>query len=178
MRQAGHTQVEIEPKLQPLSGESFSYKTAVKEDEARSDIKCFSFWRHMRQAFFDIKVVSPYARSNAHLSPEALFRQAEQSKKRQYAQRILNVEHGDFTPLVFTCAGGISLQSQIVLRRLAEKISEKNNIHISVVSGWLRARLSFSPLRTTLLCLRATRRKKFYCKNNIELAVTAARIDH
>ena len=123
-------------------------------------------------------MVSPYARSNAHLSPEALFRQAELSKKRQYGQRIQNVEHGDFTPLVFTCTGGIGPQSQIVLRRLAEKISEKQGTHISVVSGWLRARLSFSLLRTTLLCLRATRRKKFYCENNIELAVSAARIDH
>ena len=83
MREAGHTQVETEPKLQPLSGEFFDYKTAIKDDEARSDIKCFSFWRHMRQTFFDIKVVSPYARSNAHLKPDALFRQAKQSKKRQ-----------------------------------------------------------------------------------------------
>ena len=62
MREAGHIQVETEPKLQPLSGESFEYKSANKDDEARSDIKCYGFWKHMRQAFFDVKVVSPYAR--------------------------------------------------------------------------------------------------------------------
>ena len=31
--------VEIEPKLQPLEGESFVHKTTTTEDEARLDIK-------------------------------------------------------------------------------------------------------------------------------------------
>ena len=43
MRDAGHTAVEIEPQLQPLTGEAFDYKSANKEDEARSDIKCMDF---------------------------------------------------------------------------------------------------------------------------------------
>ena len=64
MRDAGHTVVEIEPQLQPLTGEVFDYKSANKEDEARSDIKCYGFWSNMRQAYFDVKVVSPFARSN------------------------------------------------------------------------------------------------------------------
>ena len=66
MREAGLTCLEIEPKLQPLSGESFDYKSANTEDEARADIKCTGLWKQMRQAFFDIKVVSPFARSDAH----------------------------------------------------------------------------------------------------------------
>ena len=55
MREAGLSNVETEPKLQPLSGETFEYKSANKEDEARSDIKCTGLWRSMRQAFFDVK---------------------------------------------------------------------------------------------------------------------------
>lgn len=47
MREAGHTAVEIEPQLQPLSGEVFDYKSANKDDEARSDIKCCGFWSNM-----------------------------------------------------------------------------------------------------------------------------------
>ena len=38
-------------------------KTANKEDDARSDIKCCGFWSNQRQAYFDGKVVSPFARS-------------------------------------------------------------------------------------------------------------------
>jgi len=41
-RDAGHT-VETEPLLQKLSGEGFEYKSANKEDDARSDIKVTGF---------------------------------------------------------------------------------------------------------------------------------------
>ena len=102
---------------------------------------------------------------------------AERSKIREYRERIRNVEHGDFTPLVFTCAGGMAPQSHLVMKRLAERLSKKQNLQVSVVSGWLRCRLSFALLRTTLLCVRASRRKKFVCDNNIELAVSAAHVD-
>ena len=106
----------------------------------------------MRQAYFDVKVVSPFARSNAHMEPAQLFKMAERSKIREYKERILNVEHADFNPLVFTCSGGMAPQSHIVLKRLAEKLSQQN-LQFSVVSGWLRCRLSFALLRTTLLCV-------------------------
>ena len=177
MRDAGCTAVEIEPQLQQLSGETFKYKSANKEDDARSDVKCCGFWRNMRQAYFDIKVVSPFARSYAHMSPAAMFNQAEKAKMREYKERICNVEHGDFNPLVFTCAGGIAPQSNAVLKRLAEQLSEKKEIPRSVVSGWLRCRLSFAILRTTLLCVRATRRKRYICDSNIELAVNTTRAE-
>ena len=36
--------VEIEPKLQPLEGESFVHKTTTTEDEARLDVKANGFW--------------------------------------------------------------------------------------------------------------------------------------
>ena len=137
MREAGHTAVETEPKLQPLTGEVFEYASANKKPDARSDIKCCSFWSNLRQAFFDIKVVSPFARSYARLKTAQLFKQSEGAKIREYRERILNVEHGDFTPLVFTCTGGIAPQSHFVLKKLAERLSEKQNISESVVSGWL-----------------------------------------
>ena len=177
MREAGHTAVEVEPQLQPLDGEVFDYKSANKDDEARSDIKCCGFWSNMRQAYFDVKVVSPFARSNVHLEPAQLFKNAERVKIREYKERILNVEHADFNPLVFTCTGGMAPQCQMVVKRLAEKLSKKQNLQFSVVSGWLRCRLSFALLRTTLLCVRATRQKKPVFDNNIELAVSAARME-
>ena len=107
-----------------------------------------------------------------------MFNKAERTKIREYKERILKVENADFHPLVFTCTGGMAPQSHMVVKRLAEKLSKKQNIQLSVVSGWLRCRLSFALLRTTLLCVRATRQKKPVYDNNIELAVVAARMDH
>ena len=167
MRDAGYTTVETEPKLQPLTGEVFDLHSANKKSEARSDIKCLGFWSELRQAYFDVNVVSPFEKV---IHPAQLFKQSEAAKIREYRERILNVEHGDFTPLVFTCTGGIAPQSHFVLKKLAERLSTKKNISESVVSGWLRCRISFALLRTTLLCVRATRRSKVCVENNIELA--------
>jgi len=158
--------------------EVFEFHSAVTESEARSDIKCRGFWSNKRQAYFDVKVVSPFARSYVNLKPAQLFRQAEQAKIREYAARIREVEHADFNPLVFTCTGGMAPQCHLVMKRLAEQLSKKQNIQQSVVSGWLRCRLSFALLRTTLLCVRATRRKRVVVENNIELAVNESRIEH
>ena len=81
------------------------------------------------------------------MTPAALFKMAEKAKIREYGARIREVEHGDFTPMVFTCTGALGPQSSMVVKRLAEKLSAKQNIPISVVSGWLRCRLSFALLR-------------------------------
>ena len=178
MRDAGYPAVEVEPQLQELSGEKFEYKSTNKEVDARSDIKCYGFWKDKRQAFFDIKVVSPFARSYVNLKPEQLFRQAELQKYREYGPRIRDVEHADFNPLVFTCTGGMAPQSSVVIKRLAERLSKKKNLHTSVVSGWLRCRLSFALLRTTILCLRGTRRYRAPAESNIELAVAATHMDY
>ena len=148
MREAGHSLVEVEPQLQELSGEVFDYKSANKQADARSDIKCCGFWSNKRQAYFDVKVVSPFARSYAHLKPAQLFKMAEKAKIREYGARIREVEHGDFNPLVFTCTGGMAPQCHSVMKHLAEQLSKKQNIQLSVVSGWLRCRLSFALLRS------------------------------
>ena len=177
MEEAGCSAVGIEPELMPLEGEEFEYKTANKQDEARSDIKCSGFWVRLRQAFFDVKVISPFAKSNLKLEPAQMFKVAEQQKIREYGERIKEVERADFTPLVFTSTGGMAPRCHLVIKRLAEKMSEKQNISFSVVSGWLRCRLNFALLRTTLLCVRATRSKKVVYDNNIELGVAAARMD-
>ena len=153
-------------------------QSANKDDNARSDIKCLGFWSKMRQAFFDVKVVSPLARSNCDIPISTLLDSAEKAKSRKYRERIISVEHGDFSPLVFTSSGAMGPQCQIVLRRLAERISERQSLQRSVVSGWLRCRLSFALLRTTLLCVRGTRRKATNIENNILLAVCASKIEH
>ena len=104
------------------------------------------------------------------LEPAQLFKMAERAKIREYKERILNVEHADFNR--WNGPRNVTWSS-----RWAEKLSQKQNLQLSVVSGWLRCRLSFALLRTTLLCVRATRRKKIVSDNNIELAVSAARMD-
>ena len=53
-KQAGFKDVEWEPELQALSGETFKHKSANKDDEARSDLRVLGFWSRSRRAFFDV----------------------------------------------------------------------------------------------------------------------------
>ncbi|MEO7176741.1 MAG: reverse transcriptase domain-containing protein [Saprospiraceae bacterium] len=178
MRDAGHV-VETEPPLQKLTGEGFDYKSANREDEARSDIKVTGFYREQRNAFFDVKVVSPFAKSYSQLTQASLMKTAEKSKMREYKQRIHEIEHADFNPLVFTTMGAMAPQCQAVVKKLAEKLSFKQGSNLSVVTGWLRVRLSFALLRTSLQCIRGSRRKKFsHTDTNVDLAVSQARIPY
>ena len=176
LREAKFHAVETEPTLQSLSGEAFKFKSTNKDDDARSDVKCLGFWRKMRQAYFDIKVVSPLARSYVSRSQPSIYRDAEKSKMREYKARIIQVEHGDFTPLVFTTTGGMGPQSERALKKLTEQIAARRELPDSVVAGWLRCRFSFALLRTSLICLRGTRTKTMVKKANVELAVHEAHI--
>ena len=49
----------------------------------------------------------PNADSYKDLTPKQLYRQQEE-KKRKYATRVLDVEQGTFTPLVFSTTGGMA----------------------------------------------------------------------
>ena len=135
MQEAGCKEVAIEPRLQELTGEVFDYKSANVEAKARSDVCCLGFWSEDRKAFFDVRVFSPFAKTYSHMAPAAAFKMVEKKKIRQYGARIREVEHGDFTPLVFTCTGALAPQSSMVVKRLAEKLSVKQTLPISVVSG-------------------------------------------
>jgi hypothetical protein len=106
-KEAGYKNVSWEPELQPLEGENLKYKSGNKSDEARSDLGVLGFWRSMRRAFFDVTAFSPFARSYANSSLKSLFIRHEKRKNREYKDRILNVEHGDFSPLVFSTTGGM-----------------------------------------------------------------------
>ena len=52
-------EVNVEPLLQPLTGESFETKSTVTDSEARVDISARSFWVRGQVAFLDVKAFSP-----------------------------------------------------------------------------------------------------------------------
>ena len=79
--------VEVEPKLQPLTGERLFHRTANVEEEARLDVKARGFWDRMQCAFFDIRVFYPNAQSNHTSQPSTTYTRHESEKKRVYGQR-------------------------------------------------------------------------------------------
>ena len=71
--------------------------------------------------------------------------------------RIMEVEHGTFTPLIFTTTGVMGHECTIYHKNLAEKLSVKRNERYEDIVRYLRVKLSFLALKSTLLCLRGSR---------------------
>jgi hypothetical protein len=153
------TDVQVEPCLLPVTGEILN-GGANKEDGARLDVHARGFWERQRSAFFDVRVCHPNADSYRDLTPQQIYKQHEQEKKKQYATRVMEIEHGTFTPLVFTTTGGMAGECNRYHSRLAELLSNKKGEPYSATIAWIRTKVSFAILRGALLCLRGSRTQR------------------
>ena len=149
--------VESEPHLMSLTNEQFSKRSANLSDEARLDIKAKSFWQRGQTAFFDVRITHVNAANQQKDNTKKIFRQHEQAKKREYMERVLQVENGSFTPLVFGTNGGLGEECQRFLQTLANKLASKDGENYAQTMTWLRTRLSFEILRSAIACVRGSR---------------------
>jgi hypothetical protein len=150
--------VTIEPNLQPVTRETFKLASTITDIGARSDIAADGFWGgHFEKTFFDVRVLNPLAPSNTTPTPSACYRRHEKEKQRAYEQRIREIEHASFTPIVLSTTGGMGPIATTFYKRLADRLASKWNSSYSQTIGWLRCRLSFSLLRSSILCIRGAR---------------------
>ena len=122
------------------------------------DVHARGFWDRQQSAFFDVRVCHPNADSYRELSPKEIFQLHENEKKRQYSRRVLEVEQGTFT----RSTGGMADECKRFHQRfrLAEVLALKKGDDYATTISWIRAKVSFAILRSALLCLRGTRRKR------------------
>ena len=107
-----------------------------------------------------MRVTNPDNVSQQNTRLESVLKKHETEKKKKYNRRVMEVEHGSFTPLVFTTSGVMSHECSKYHKALAEKIAEKKDERYDTIVRYLRVKLSFLALKSTLLCLRGTRRGK------------------
>ena len=65
--------------------------------------------------------------------------------------------YGSFSPLIFSSTGGLTKEVIIFYKRLASLLSEKLKQLYNVTMDWLRCVMSFSLLRSTILCFQGHR---------------------
>jgi len=70
---------------------------------------------------------------------------------------VCKIEHGSFTPLVFSASGGMGPTARVFYKKLASMIAIKHNKAYSKTLNWMRCRISFSLLRSAVMCLRGSR---------------------
>ena len=144
--------VAKEPKLQ---------STPSDAEELRADVSARGFWQPLQRAFVDVRVFYPFAPSYERQSLRTLMSSMEKSKKRKYNQRVLDVENGTFTPLIFSSNGGMSLETKRFYSRLSELIAEKHKQDPASTTAWVRRKLAFSLLRTAVICIRGSRSRRY-----------------
>ena len=149
--------VRIEPPLTEITTEQFTEKSAVTTNEARLDVSARGFWVPGQRVFCDVRIFDLDAQRYRNTEIKKCYEKNEIEKKRKYNERVLEVENASFTPLVFSTRGGMGRECKKFFQRLSEMIANKRDIHVADAMTFVRTRLSFSLLRSMLLCVRGSR---------------------
>jgi len=121
------------------------------------DISARGLWNSCEKTFFDIRITH----LNSHsYSGKSLAEVYQQHEKEKYNQRVIDIEKFSFNPLVFTTTGGMAPECNRVNKRLAEKIAEKHMESYASVITYVRTKLRFAILRSTLAAIRGFRGKR------------------
>ena len=149
--------VAIEPALQPLTGETFPQSSANTDEGARLDVKAQNFWDSSRSsAYFDVRVFNSHAPSNCKTSTAACYWKHQLEERRAYERRIIEVEHGSYTPIILS-SGGWGPSATVAFRRLAGLLSVKHTQPYSTTLRFIQCKIAFSLLDPTIMCLRGAR---------------------
>ena len=96
----------VESQLNQLTDETLQSST-LTGDEVRLDICVRRFWQTDQMAFFNVRVFNANAKRYANQDISRTYELNEKEKKRLYNERITEIEHGSFTPLVMSATGGM-----------------------------------------------------------------------
>ena len=94
-----------------------------------------AFGKGGQNAFIDVRVTNPGAATKAQTSIEKILEKHKREKMRAYNEKIMNVEQGNFTPLVLTILGGMDQENEKYHKYLADKIATKIEDEYSKVAN-------------------------------------------
>ena len=145
--------VEVEPLLLPLTGERLPSGSNLA-DGARLDVSAVNLWSPLARAFVDVRVFNSQASTNWAKTIPQMYISHENQKKTEYLPRVIQIEKGTFTPLVFSTSGGMGKEADKFIRRIAERMSMKRGEQYSSAVSFLRRRYRFDLLKTCIISLR------------------------
>ena len=141
----------------PVTKEPIVRDSSDGADALIADLCVRGAWEPQTEALFDIRVVDTDAQSYCARTHDVLSI-AEGEKKHKYLQACQD-RRATFTPLCVSVDGMLSSEAAFFVKGMSDFLAAKWERPYSVVSGWVRARLSFAILRTALLCVRGSRTK-------------------
>ena len=76
-----------------------------------------------QNAFFDLRITNTNSPSQHNVKTEKVLLRHEKEKKREYDRGIMNIQDGDFTPLIFSVSGVLGKKCSMFHKHMAEKIA-------------------------------------------------------
>ena len=99
---------------------------------------------------------NPFARKYSGITLSQSYRSNESEKKRHNDQ-VMKVQNGTFILLVFSSSGGMAPECRMFFKQLSSLVADHRKETYSLVASWIKTKLSFSLLRSAILCIRGTR---------------------
>ena len=129
-------------------------------------------------AFFDVRLFNPLASSNQNPTINSTFLRHEKKKRRTYDQRVRELEHGSFTPLFFFSFRWNGPSDHHRIQAFSHHACTKERAKILQVMQWLRCRVSFSLLRSSIAAIRGSRQSRPFQHpvKHLELAIAEGHI--
>ena len=122
--------------------------------------RCKGFLASYGQIYTDVRIFNPLAPTNSAIPLETALKRHEDEKKRCYNERVLEVEQSSFCPLVFSLTGALGNEAEKFYRRLTNRLADKTKQADPDTIRYIRQRLAFTLLRTTVISLRGHRGNK------------------
>ena len=95
----------------------------------------------------------PNTQSCRQSSLESCYKREEKKKKkRAYEQRILDVEHGTFTPLMFSTSGIMGRLARTFYACLGHLLSIKQQTRYAATMGLIQYKINFSLMKAPIMC--------------------------
>ena len=120
----------------------FDHKTAkvVFGQMSESEV----FFTKEQNAFFEFRIVYPFALSYLKMTPADLYQHVAHLRKMEYEQRINQVDNGSFTPMIMLSTGGMGSEMTVAMKHLARKLAAKRKEAYPAVATMLRCSMAFN----------------------------------
>ena len=145
---------------------------ALMNEYLNGELNDVGVWGPFERTFLDVRIMHPNAPSYVNKPIHQVYKEHEAEKKRQYNERVIQVEKGSFTPIVMSTSGGVGEEADKHHKRIATLIAQKRNERYSDVINYVRTRLRICLLRSVLLAVRGVRGKS--AKENTQPISTIA----
>ena len=111
--------VQTEPLLGPLTGETFELRSTITAPEARLDVSARGLWEGHQKAFVDARVVNHLPCDIKDRNPTRILESNAKEKKIQCCRRFLEIEMEHLQPLIFITNSGMDAECQAFYNRIA-----------------------------------------------------------